>query len=57
MCQQTIPVDKSINLIDNLKSPFKFSVPFTNSSKGLFTRWIHEINLKNLVNVPSGVPG
>lgn len=40
----------------SIPSPSKLCPCFTNTPCRIFTRWIHEIDTKNLGNVPSGGP-
>lgn len=49
----------SMNVIDKrfVHSPFRFHLPFPNAFCVHFTRWIHEINLKDVGKLPSGMSG
>lgn len=48
-----------VNVIDKrfVHSPFKFRLPLPNAFYVHFTRWIHEMNLKDVGKLPSGVSG
>lgn len=54
-----VAVRSALEYIDDwlAQSPSKICLRFTNAFYGLFTRRIREINPKDLVYVPSDVPG